>query len=516
MNRREMMILSAASAASLASGARALTNSADISLFPPDSASPARNGLGMDPMFVKVFPEQGELVFLLRDDIQSPIYSWPRTLLTYPVDFSHRPCAAEQLHLTDEAGKAVPIQLSENQKTQDGLLIFAKVSFFSTLEPGATHKFTLEIGNPAAQPQGLSVKVIQDGKTRIVDSGLLRVRLPESQTIAEGEEVPGPLLAIDRGQGWIGASRVQTGRLHLRGIETTVVDTGTLFDIYRVAYAFDGGARYEATLKSVLGYPFVDFSESMSGLDSGMGVSVEMDWTGFAPERRYAANGWAQPNGYLGIDEPVSTPGIIEEPHWWPADRVEDPQKEMIFRLAAFQGNAPRDAVPAMSFWETGDHGQELSVFVPDTKDWDDKQYMIWQPTTLLQVSFRSTGGRLIWNWPLVSGRRRTGISLIFMQAGEEAMRQMRDTYAAEGKGYPRAFVDNGAFAPGTLHGRYAQWLRSWYGSLDLNRVKDWILDYPSNLRQAPSPLSRNLRAPATSPSLRRRISTSANSSTPC
>ena len=313
--------------------------------------------------------------------------TWPRTLLTYPVDFSHRPCAAEQLHLTDKAGQAIPFQLSDVQKAQDGRIVFAKVSFFSSLEPGATHEFKLEIGDPATHPAGLSVNVIQDGKTRIVDSGLLKIRLPESQTISEGEEVPGPLLAINRGQGWIGVSRLNIGRMHVRRIEATVVDTGALFDVYRITYLFDGGARYEATLKSVLGYPFVDFSENMSGLDSGMGVSVEMDWTGFVPDRRYAANGWAQPHGFLGIDEPVTTPGIIEEPHWWPADRVEDPHKEMIFHLAAFEGNAPKTAVPAMSFWEASAQGQELGVFVPETKDWDDHQYMIWQPTTLLQVS---------------------------------------------------------------------------------------------------------------------------------
>ncbi len=444
----------------------------------------------VDPMFVKSFPDKGGLEIVLHDDIQSPIYNWPRTLLTYPVDFSHRPCAAEQLHLTDKAGQAIPFQLSDVQKAQDGRIVFAKVSFFSSLEPGATHEFKLEIGDPATHPAGLSVNVIQDGKTRIVDSGLLKIRLPESQTISEGEEVPGPLLAINRGQGWIGVSRLNIGRMHVRRIEATVVDTGALFDVYRITYLFDGGARYEATLKSVLGYPFVDFSENMSGLDSGMGVSVEMDWTGFVPDRRYAANGWAQPHGFLGIDEPVTTPGIIEEPHWWPADRVEDPHKEMIFHLAAFEGNAPKTAVPAMSFWEASAQGQELGVFVPETKDWDDHQYMIWQPTTLLQVSFRYSGGHLIWHWPLVSGTRRTGISLVATQVSDQVMQRMRDTYTAEGKGYPHAFVENGAFSLATLHGRYAQWLRSWYGSLDLNRVKDWVLNYPSNLRQAPPLLS--------------------------
>lgn len=503
MNRREMLLLTAATAASATPAARAFASSRNgsIALDGPDTSrltgSVHNMGLGLDPMFVRLFPEQGALQFSLRDDIQSPIYEWPRTLLTYPVDFSLRACKAEQLRLTDEAGHSVPFQLSAVEKKQDGSLVFANISFFSALEPGATHSFRLELGTGRAEQSDLQVRVSKQGNTRIVDSGLLKIRLPESQTAPSGTVIPGPVLGIDCGQGWIGTSRLLAGSLRLLRIETAVVDTGDLFDIYRVTYIFDGDSRYEVTLKSVLGYPFVDFSEKMSGLDPAMNVSVEMDWTGFSPERRYAANGWAQEHGSIGIDEPVTTPGIIEEPHWWPADRVEDPQKEMIFRLAAFQGNAPRDAVPVMSFWEQGVKGQELSVFVPDTKGWNDYQYMIWQPTTLLQVRFRHSNGRLILHWPLVSGRRRSCIALTATQVGELVMQKMRDTYAAQSNGDRKAFAGNAAYTPVDLRARYAQWLRAWYGSLDLNKVKDWVLTYPSNMRQAPPPIGAELAKPS-------------------
>lgn len=495
MNRREMLLLTAATAASATPAARALASKRNGSILVDGAEASTMTGLGrsaglgFDPMFVKLFPEHGDLPFLIRDNIQSPIYEWPRTLLTYPVDFSLRPCTAQQLHLVDDAGKPVPFQLSAVEKKQDGNLVFANVSFFSALEPGAAHSFRLELGTEPAEQNGLRVHVSKQGNMRIVDSGLLKIRLPESQTISSGAEIPGPVLGIDSGQGWIGTSRLLAGPLHLLRIETAVVDTGDLFDMYRVTYVFDGDSRYEVTLKSVLGYPFVDFSEKMSGFDPTMNVCVEMDWTGFTPERRYAANGWAQELGSIGIDELVTTPGIIEEPHWWPADHVEDPEKEMIFRLAAFQGNAPRDAVPVMSFWEQGATGQELGVFVPDTKGWNDYQYMIWQPTTLLQVRFRYSNGHLIWHWPLVSGTRRSCIALTATQVGEKVMQKTRETYAAQSDGDRKAFAGNAAYTPVDLHARYAQWLRAWYGSLDLNKVKDWVLTYPSGLRQAPPPM---------------------------
>jgi hypothetical protein len=442
-----------------------------------------------DTMFVKVFPERGALTISLHDDLRSPIYNWPRTLLTYPVDFSNGPIGPNRLRLSDGAGHAIPFQVSGIRKAPDGRIVFASVSFFSALEPGATHEFRLETGEPGAPEGGPAVRAYREGRMRVVDSGALKVRLPASQEIAKGEPVPGPLVALNRGQGWIGTSRLLAGRGQVRRIEAAAVETGALFDLYRVAYLFVGGAKYEATVKSVLGYPFVELEERMSGLGPEAQAAVEMDWTGFAPARRFAANGWAQPKGYLGIEEPVATPGILEEPHWIAADRVEDPHREMFFHLAAFEGNAPRDAVPAMSFWETGSEGQELGVFVPDTRDWDDRQYMIWQPTTLLQVAFRFAGGHLVWHWPLASGRRRTGISLASAHTAGEAMRQVRETYAAEAKGFTRTFVDASGASAGSSHQSYAEWLRAWYGGLDLNRVKDWVLSYPANLRQAPAPL---------------------------
>jgi hypothetical protein len=442
--------------------------------------------MAMDPMFVKTFPEKGGLEITLHNDIQSPLYSWPRTLLTYPIDFSHRSCTAEQLNLTDKAGHAVPFQLSEVQKSQDRRLLFAKLNFFSALEPGATHEFNLVIGEPTEKTTEAGIRISQDGKTRVVDTGLLKIRLPQSQTFNANEDVPGPLFALNRGQGWIGMSKIIAGQTHVQRIEATVVESGALFDLYRVTYFFDGGARYEAILKSVLGYPFVEFSERMSGLEPEMGVAVEMDWSGLHPDKRFAANGWNQPADGAPIDKPIDTPGIREEPYWFQADYVEDPSKEMLFHLAAFAGNSVREASPVMSFWEGAVNGQELSVFVPDTKGWDDGQYVVWQPSTRLQVSFRYAGGHLIWHWPLVNGNRKTGIALTATKAGETLTESVREEYQHAAKAVHGSFERNTNY-PRSLNQRYGQWLRSWYGALSLDKVKDWSLVYPSSLKRPPA-----------------------------
>lgn len=447
---------------------------------------------------VLAYPKQGALEITLHDAIDSPIYSWPRTLLSYPVDFASCLCRAGQLHLLDKANAEVPFQLSSVVAAQDGRLVSAQLNLFADLTPGATRTFHLVAGEDRAvsaegQP-GITQKRIGDEIE--VDAGSVEVRLPASQSVSEAMPMPAPILGLQAGSagdhGPIGRNTITiegTGTKGTVRIETRELEAGSLFRTYRVTYRFSDGGVYTATLRIVAGYPFVRFSERMEKIAPERKVALDMDWQGFAPTRRFAANGWMQPRGELGIDEPVATPGIIEEPHWFPADHVEDPSKEMIFHLAAFEGNAPRDAVPAMSFWESGEDARELSVFVPDTATWNDGQYMIWQPSTRLQVSFRYSDGRLVWHWPLISGTRATGIALTPVAVGEDAMRRMRAAYASEGKDYPHAFEGNGAFSPSSLNGRYAEWLRAWYGSLDLDRVKDWVLTYPATARPAPAPL---------------------------
>ena len=266
-------------------------------------------------------------------------------------------------------------------------------------------------------------------------------------------------------------------------IKTYVLESGALFDLYRVTYMFAGGASYEATVKSVLGYPFVELSETMKGLEPKDGVALEMDWAGLQPTRRFAANGFIQLPSGEPIDKPLSTPGIIEEPHWYPASAVEDPAREMLFHLAAFEGNAPKLDVPAMDFWEDAAGGSELSVFVPDTKTWDDHQYVVWEPSTRLQVSFslcrRAPHLALAhrqWDandWDLIEchegwGGRHPGVREAYENAARES----------------RAKFNQNTNYPGTLNQRYGQWLRSWYGGLSLDKVKDWSLAYPASLKQ--------------------------------
>ena len=100
------------------------------------------------------------------------------------------------------------------------------------------------------------------------------------------------------------------------------------------------------------------------------------------------------------------------DPHWTGMGWIEEPDKQMLYRLLPFGGNSTREQVPAISFWETQDAARELGVFVYDHNRWDDQQYGIWQPTPDLSVYFRYAGQKLYFKYPLHSGSRSTAITL--------------------------------------------------------------------------------------------------------
>jgi len=437
------------------------------------------------PAEVRQFPASGSLQFVLHDDINLPFYSWPRTLLSYPVDFSAAHVQANQLSLVDSKGRLVPMQLDGVRQSPSGELQSATVCFFSDLKPGAMVSFTLSASGQSAVVSPMVHETSGDGVLEI-SGGSLSVRIPKSRRITAGEPSPAPIIALNRGGGWIGDNQLISPTRHVLRLATSTLASGPMFRAYQIRYDFAGGATYTAIVKIVAGYSFVDFSEEMHGLDPQDGARIEMNWTGFHPTHRFPAGFFDVTSGarWLGIDEPVITPDLEEDPKWIPANEIEDPATNMAFELAGYSGNGVRDATPVASFWENRAGGSELSVFALDTLKWQDHQYGIWQPSTRLQVHFRhEPSGKLVWTWPLVEGSRSTGIALDDAAAAQADTDRFVKLYTSAA-----AKIGGSSQVQDTrdLKLRSAQLLRSWYGTLSLDHVKDMVLNYPDTARQPP------------------------------
>jgi len=226
---------------------------------------------------VRHFPVTGPLQFVLHDDINLPFYSWPRTLLSYPVGFSASHVRAEQLQLVDDStGKTVTMQLSDLQQAADGTLKFARICFFADLKPGKTASFSLTAAADHADAGPSLIKESTDNGVIEIDAGTLQVRIPQSRQFRAGEAIPAPIISINRGQGWLGDNHLISPKKKVTSITTQSLNSGPLFHTYSIRYDFDGGGIYTTIVKIVAGYTFVDFSEQIEGLLKADQAQVDM------------------------------------------------------------------------------------------------------------------------------------------------------------------------------------------------------------------------------------------------
>jgi hypothetical protein len=427
-----------------------------------------------------IVPPNGTLALVLQDPIASENYQWPRTLLRYRVRFERHdvgPATYRLAHVPD--GAAVPLQWDEVQTDAQGAWTSAVLCFFSALRAGATERFELAAtGTPAAIPTA-HVSATKQEQTIVITSDRLAVAIPAGGLTALAAP-PAPI-----GRLWAHDRLLATGTMEGKFPAPVTVATfceaaGPLFSTWRIEYRWQGRLGYVARVKVTAGYDHFEFSENVPGGDQAVADGrFRLTWDGLHPTRRFAANAWGMPGGSLGIDEPVITDGLAEDPHWFPPETVEQPAREMIYSLGPFQGNQPRNIVPVMSFWEPASDGLEVSAFVTDPAQWRGARYSVWQPTPEQNVRFRFADGKLSWWWPYVEGVRTTAIAVFPTATGAAETARVTDRYVAQTRDGRRPFTGNILYNVADMPLRYGVLLRSWYGALDLDRVKAWTLRYP-------------------------------------
>lgn len=432
-----------------------------------------------------------QVQFARKDYLNLSLYSWPRTLLSYPVNFSVDITSAQDLVLTDDyAGCSVPFQLSD-KRYENGLIKSAIVNFFAELPSGGEFRYTLHIGKNKPARLQTPMTIQKKADSWLLGDGTFGVEIPVSKTY-NSHIVPAPILSVINGNRETGNNKLYAGRQKITSVHTKVLEEGELFVVCEVLYFVEGGATYRATVKMVQGYPFVILDEQMEGIQKEDNIYMDMEWDNFHPTRRYGnwdrqKDGLA--SGGLPIDKPIFTNWYQEDPHWTGMGWIEDPEKEMLYRLLPFGGNSTREQVPAIAFWETDPDANELGVFVYDHNRWNDRQYSIWQPTSLLSVYFRYTDKKLHFKYPIAEGSRSTAISFHSVkekQSELDVFNQKIDEIAKNG----------GADQSAEMGFRYTMMLHRQYALLGLDKVKDWVLEYPANGKHPSSPFNPKEKSP--------------------
>jgi hypothetical protein len=435
----------------------------------------------------------GRIHFVLYDPLEHPFYWWPRTLLRYPVEFD-QPVDLRRMALTRvDTGERIPIQFSEVVRDRAGARS-ATLNFFSDLPSGARREFVLSTTNSMAADQPL-VREHKEGRTIILDSGVMSVRIPSSQKIQD--DAPGPIIQVSRGGLWFGSSTLRFADDRVTRITARRLAEGPLFIAYELSYETKGGARYVARIQCDGGIEFIRFQEDMEGLRPGMRGTIISTWYGLGVTHRQA------PNHPFPLSDQVRSyddyPWERIDAPWTFEPRVL-PDGRLPFALGVYE-RAPGNFRTGTfaNFWNQHS-GDALGIFIDKVDAWQDHQYAYEVGSPTLQVRYHYQDGKLLWKWPLARGRRSTCIAFYDHAKDQLAMRQLErcfQTVQQDGFSYgvPLTFTSHTLF------------LQNRYGSLDLNRVKDWVLEYPDGARR-PAAIFSNGVSPDPA-ELERRVMTS-------
>ncbi len=418
-----------------------------------------------------VWDKSNEIRFVLQDSLDHPFYWWPRTLLAYPIEFRSS-VELDRLVLTRvDTGERVPIQLSGVQRGESGVQS-ATLNFFSDLPSGARREFVLSAATTPVPVQRL-VKETREGNTIVLDSGAIRVRIPATQAVHG--EAPGPLLQVSRGGAWVGSSTLRLTSDPIVQITANRVASGPLFVAYELAYESRDGSRYVATVQCEFGMDFVRFRENMEGVHPGTKGLLTSTWSSFPVAYRQAPN------------HPYPISGKIRKYEEYPWERVGEPwpldpeplvDGELPFNLGIFQTWTAFRTGTFANFW-CEQSSDALGVFIDKVDGWQDHKYANHVEAPDLQVRYFYRDGVLSWNWPIVHGSRSTCIAF-YDHAKDKEAQQRVERYALG--------VQQGGFnyRVGLIYVSYAQFLQSRYGTLDLNCIKDWVLEYSQSARRPP------------------------------
>ena len=435
----------------------------------------------------------GEIRFVLSDPLEHPFYWWPRTLLRYPIEFDPSIELNRLVLVRVDTGERLPIQFSDLVRDQAGLHR-ATLNFFSDLPSGARREFVLSRADSVADSQRY-VSERHDGKSIILDSGVMCVRVPASQKIRG--DAPGPIIQVSRGGFWFGSSTLSFSKDRVVRLTTRRVEEGPLFVAYELTYETESGAQYIARVQCEGGSEFIRFQENMERLPLGMHGTFTSSWSGFGVTHRQG------PNHPFPLSDTVRSYDdyaweLIDEPFKLKPEVL--PEGRLPFALGVYE-RAPGNFRTGTfaNFWDQHS-GDALGIFIDQVEGWQDHEYAYEVESPTLQVGFHYQKGRLSWRWPLAHGRRSTCIAFYDHVKDELAMHQLEQNFQG---------VKDGRFSYGVplTFTSHTLFLQNRYGSLDLDRVKDWVLEYPEKAR-SPGVIFKASETPD-SAELERRVMTS-------
>jgi len=428
-----------------------------------------------------IWDNSRKIGFILSDPLKHPFYWWPRTLLSYPIEFQE-PIALERLILTGAAThEKVPIQFTAVKQSAQGVSN-AILNFFSDLPSGGRREYLLSAVDATPAAAKAQVSETREAGSIVLDSGAVRVRIPASRAL-DGD-APGPVMQFSRGGKWIGSSALRLEGDSVMRISTQCVEKGPLLIAYEITYEGKGGSRFVARVQCNAGQEFIQLKENMEGMLPGVRGAFTIAWTGLDATHRQAPNHPFplpdQPQSYESYAwERIDAPWFNLDARCGSSEPIYPermPAGELPVVLGIYQP-APGNFLVAnwANFWNSQSN-DAVGIFIDNAAEWQDHEYAYERESPSLEIRTHLKEGVLSWTWPLARGKRSTCIAFYDHEKDKEAMRELEQLSRGVRQGalnyqVPLSFTSHTLF------------LQNRFGTIDLNRVKDWVLEYPDRAR---------------------------------
>lgn len=435
--------------------------------------------------------ENGRAVFVLKDELHHPFYWWPKTLLNYEISFDSQPDTKYFTLKDKETGQAVPFQFSDFRKTKDGRQT-ATLSLISDLPSGGSRTFVLAKDQPGQTFSG--PRDTKEGESILIKTNKLNIRIPGSMSVSG--EIPGPVMqAYPLQQTPAGKSVFLPGTRKVRKIETEKLESGPLFVTYAITYLFSDSATYKATVKCIQDYDFVELKEEISGIRPEEKVLWKLNWTGFQPTHRQAPNHpFGQPGTIIQSGSSPQAQTYSASPgfgrfNWETIDQTrlnyhhgimpDGENGKIPFEIGNFEPWPAERTLTSTLFWDEK-NGHSVGIFANDLSYWNDHDYSIWHSSKILNIRFYYRDKQLSWEFPLSEGSRSTAISCYPHQLDIDYMNKLEE------KNKPQQHPFGFTYKAEISQLSHNAFLQNRYGTIHLDKVKNWQLTYPDSLAPAP------------------------------
>jgi hypothetical protein len=442
--------------------------------------------------------------------IQEPFgVSWGPDRVSYAVAFPQGAVLPKGVALTDEAGQPAPVQLSDIVLWPDKSVKSATVSFMVTLAPDQKKSWMLAAGRRTTRTIKTTLAARLDAKAGVIqlENDRSGVRLPGGVVTypqpVDGTQLPAPIQGVKLSDGrWIGKGSWQTD-VKCTGYSATITDAGPVFVRARLRYEFAGGKNYTATVELNAGQELAVVTESFNlaagtrypmrglpGMQPGDTFAYVMP-TFTSPDRALIWDWWSQtmamlptPNQYLFSFEDMK------------ADRVEFSGRNS-FGNIIMPKPVPEDQI---AVGEVRCDKDGRFMYLNCFPQWGDEEvtfaglFNAQTPTTMLAVTGlrpsqwlhpdidphptstikqyvqtncitfeRRTSGAMFFRAPACLGKRVYGIGGMARTVAPHVV-----PHRSNGPSWSEPVLGDDL---SLLHVRM--------GRLELNTVKDWVLDYP-------------------------------------